>query len=104
MKTKGVPQSNSFDSEYSSNLKWVFEEAQGVFRNSWLQKGVAISLDYRKMAVIFFDEEEETNSIVAESQTSNSFWANIASAYMMQGNLKKFMKRMDEHEIVIHKY
>lgn len=67
-KRKRIHWSYSSNSKHSSYLKGVFEEPQGIFRNTRLQKRVTIPLDYRKMAGIFSDEEEEeTNSVVVES-------------------------------------
>lgn len=60
-------------------------------------------LDYQKLAGIPSNEEEGPNSAMAESQTSYSFLENTASVYMVQGNLKEFMKRKDEHEKIIYK-
>lgn len=60
-------------------------------------------LDYQKLVGISSDKEEGTNSTVIESQTSNSFLEDTASAYMTQGNPKEFKKRMDKHEKIFHK-
>lgn len=54
-------------------------------------------LDYRKLAGIS-SNEEETNSAVAKTQTSDSFLEDTVSAYMAQGNPLEFIKGMDEHE------
>lgn len=63
-KKMSVPQTDSSDSEHSLELKSVFSDIHSVFRNTWLQKGVIVSLDYLKMAEISSDEEATNNSTV----------------------------------------
>lgn len=63
---KRFPQSDSSDSEHSSDLMGVFSEIRGVFWNTWIQKGVVVPLNYRKLAGIS-SNEEETNLSVAVS-------------------------------------
>lgn len=65
-------------------------------------KRVIISLDYRKLAGISSDEEEEEdkNLVFVESETSNSFLEDTASIHMV-GTPNNFKRRMDEQERVI---
>lgn len=66
-KTKNIARTNLSDSEHFSGLKSVFSEIRDVFRNTRLQKEVILPLDYRKIAGVFSDEEEISNSTVPES-------------------------------------
>lgn len=71
----------------------MFEESQGIFQNTRIQKGVIIPLDYRKLAGISSGEEEDTISAIIESQTSYSLLEDTTLAYVTQGTLDDFIKR-----------
>lgn len=95
-KTRSIPQSDSLESEYSSSLKSLLSNIRDVFQNIWLQKGVPVPLDYRKIVGISSNEEEVINSTVAKSQTFDLFLEGSASVHMAQENAKELMKKMDE--------
>lgn len=59
-------------------------------------------LDYRRLAGISLDDEEDTNSPNAESRTSNSFLEETTLVYMV-GTPKDFLRRTAEQDKVIHK-
>lgn len=61
----------------------MFNKLHGIFRNTEIQTGIAVPLDYLKLAEISYDVEEETNSAIANFQTSDSFLEDIASTYMV---------------------
>lgn len=47
-----------------------------------MQKGIAVPLDYSKLAGISSDEEEGINSAVTESRTSDPVLEDTTSMYM----------------------
>lgn len=71
-KNKESSSVGSLNLEHSSGLKSVFSDIHGISRNTLIQMSVVVLMDYYKLARISSDKEEETNSAIAESQTSDS--------------------------------
>lgn len=95
-KGKHVRKSDFSDSEFSLGLKGMFIELESVYQHTRIKKGVAISLDYKRLAGGSNNEGDRQSAVVSSFSSNSS--KDLEAAANMANLPDEVLKRLEKQE------